>query len=511
MIQEFISKVASNIMQKATLEDKIKTQTVISSKMMNAIKLWTEMYVDLPPWKGEKGLDTKTQNIPAAIAREFARLITQESEISVGGDTRGKYINEQLQRFLRYFPSKVEMYCAKGGIFIKPYISGKNVILSYYTADRAFPTAYDTNGDISGAVFIEQMRKGDYVYTRLEWHSMTYNADITEPKADSPDDSNETLQSQNTNLYHVTNQAFRSEKLVSYSGDTEFDMLNCRYPLQDEIDLKTVEEWSDIEPEVDIAGLEAPLFVYIKVPGANNVDSYCPLGVSVYSLAIDTIRESDRQYTRCINEYELKEAAIHASADLWKSDKNGKPVLPEGKERVYRVLDDAGQDTSTIKDYSPDIRDTSFFNGLQELLRKIEFLSGLAYGTLSRAQETEKTATEIKMSKQRSFTTVGNMQKEIQDGLSKVCDVVNALATLYDLCPEGSYELACSWGDNVLEDTDIEYQRRFQLMMAGHLRPEAFLSWYFGCPEKEVAQKYMPNLSVIQEGNKDKDDKDGGA
>ncbi len=510
MIQGFINKVASSFMPKATLEDKIKAQTLVSSKMLNAIKLWTEMYTDSPPWKGEKGLDTKSENIPAAIAREFARLITQESEISVGGDVRGKYINIQLQRFLRYFPSKVEMYCAKGGIFIKPYISGKNVILSYYTADRAFPTAYDTNGDISGAVFIEQMRKGDYVYTRLEWHSMTYNADVPEhTEKDGLDDSGE--EPQNTNIYHVKNQAFRSERLVSYSGDTEFDMLNCRYPLQDEIDLNTVEEWSDIEPEVTIGGLEAPLFVYIKVPGANNVDSYSPLGVSVYSLAVETIREADRQYTRCINEYELKEAAVHASADLWKSDKNGKPILPEGKERVYRVLDDAGKEESTIKDYSPDIRDTSFFNGYQELLRKIEFLSGLAYGTLSKAQETEKTATEIKMSKQRSFTTVGNMQKEIQDGLQKVCDVVNALADLYELCPDGSYELACSWGDNVLEDTDIEYQRRLQLTMAGLLRQEVFLSWYFGCPEKEVAKKYMPEPSDVQDGNDDKDDKDGGA
>ena len=515
MIQEFINRVASKINPQPTFEDKLKAQTVISSKMLNAIKLWTEMYTDMPPWKGEKGLETKTQNIPAAIAREFARLITQESEISVGGDERGAYINEQLQRFLRYFPQKVEMYCAKGGIFIKPYISGKNVILSYYTADRAYPTAYDTNGDISGAVFIEQMRKGGYIYTRLEWHTMTYNADIEDQaqnedsKTADSDSSGETPK--NTNLYNVRNQAFRSERLVSYSDDSDFDMMNCRFPLQDEVDLNTIDEWSDIEPEVNIVGLEAPLFVYIKVPSANNVDSYCPLGVSVYSLAIDAIRESDRQYTRCINEYELKEAAIHASADLWKSNKDGTPILPEGKERVYRTLDDAGKDENTIKDYSPDIRDTSFYNGLEETKRDIEFLAGLAYGTLSRMQETAKTATEIKMSKQRSYTTVSNMQREIEDGLRKVCDVINALADLYELCPDGSYELACAWGDSVREDTDVEYQRRLQLVMAGLYRQEAFVAWYFGCPEEEVVKKYMPLLPAADDGNHDEGDKDGGA
>ena len=508
MIQEFINKVTSSIIPKATFEDKLKAQTVISSKMLDAIKLWTEMYVDIPPWKGEKGLNTQTENLPAAIAREFARLITQESEIKVSGDVRGEYINIQLQRFLRHFQSKVEMYCAKGGIFVKPYISGKNVILSYYTADRAYPTAYDTNGDISGAVFIEQMRKGDYIYTRLEWHTMTYNADIGEQEGDSDNPEGEP---KNTNLYNVKNQAFRSEKLVSYSGDSEFDLLNCRFPLQDEVELSTIDEWSDIEPEVNIVGLDAPLFVYIKVPSANNIDSYCPLGVSVYSLAVDAIREADRQYTRCIIEYELKEAAIHASADLWKSDKEGNPILPEGRERLYRILDDTGNDEGTIKDYSPDIRDTSFFNGLQELLRKIEFLAGLAYGTLSRMQETEKTATEIKMSKQRSFTTVSNMQKEIEDGLRRVCDVINALVDLYELCPDGKYELSCAWGDNVLEDADVEYQRRLQMVMGGLLRGEVLVGWYFGCPEDEAIRKYMPMASNIQNGNDDKDDKDGGA
>ena len=74
----------------------------------------------------------------------------------------------------------------------------------------------------------------------------------------------------------MRNQAFRSERLVSYSDDSDFDMMNCRFPLQDEVDLNTIDEWSDIEPEVNIVGLEAPLFVYIKVPSANNVDSYCP-------------------------------------------------------------------------------------------------------------------------------------------------------------------------------------------------------------------------------------------
>lgn len=499
MMKDLVNKVTNNFMQKKSIEEKLRASTVISTKMVNAIKLWTEMYLDEPPWKGEKGLDTKTSNIPASIAREFARLITQESEIRVSGSERGDYINTQLQRFLKYLPAKMELYCAKGGVAIKPYISDGKVVLSMYTADRFFPTAYDTDGNISGAVFIEQIRKGDYVYTRLEWHTMNYNA---KPQQEEEEET----QAGNGNIYTVVNQAFRSERLNTYSGDTEFDLINCRSPLQDEVPLNTVNEWADIEPETIIDGLDAPLFVYIKVPSANNVDTYSPLGVSVYSLAVDTIREADRQYTRCIYEYELKEAAIHASSDLWKKQRDGSDILPEGKERMYRVLDDDGE-KPILEDYSPAIRDASFFNGMEEKKREIEFLVGLAYGALSKPGAVSKTAEEIKTSKQRSFTTVRAMQDEWKDGLEGICYVINALADLYDLAPDGAYELSCTWGDSVLEDSDKEYQRRLQMAMSGILRKEKFVAWYFGCTEDEAVSDYMPVASPVFEG----EGEDGGA
>ena len=40
-------------------------------------------------------------------------------------------------------------------------------------------------------------------------------------------------------------------------------------------------------------------------------------------------------------------------------------------------------------------RDASFFNGLNQQLRRIEFNSNLAYGTLSDPNNTDKTAEEI--------------------------------------------------------------------------------------------------------------------
>ena len=144
-----------------------------------------------------------------------------------------------------------------------------------------------------------------------------------------------------------------------------------------------------------------------------------------------------------------------------------------------------------IQPYSPDIRDSSMFKGLDELLRRVEFLCGLAYGTLSNPNQVDRTATEIKASKQRSYTTVSNMQKAWDNGLDSLIEIMNTLCDLYGITPAGEIQKLCSWGDGVLEDTEVEYQRRWSMVLAGKLKVEKFYAWYFGCTEEE-AKEYIP-------------------
>ena len=143
-------------------------------------------------------------------------------------------------------------------------------------------------------------------------------------------------------------------------------------------------------------GIERPFFLYVKVPRANNIDPHSPLGVSTFSRAVEVIQEADLQYSRILWEYEAKEAAIDASDDIFDIDQNGQPILPSGRERLFRTYDMEGKNNNAmIQPYSPDIRDSAMFKGLDELLRRVEFLCGLAYGTLSNPKQVDRTATEI--------------------------------------------------------------------------------------------------------------------
>ena len=72
-------------------------------------------------------------------------------------------------------------------------------------------------------------------------------------------------------------------------------------------------------------------------------------------------------------------------------------------------------------------------------------------------------------------------------------DSMIVLINLYRMTPYGSVNVNCSWGDSVLEDTDKEYQRRWAMVVAGKLKLEKFIAWYFGCTEEE-ALDYIPDM-----------------
>lgn len=472
-ITDFVRRLVGKMLPKQNLEKKLNVQIATSGVMDNAISLWLQMYQDKPPWLGGKG-HTQTLNLPAAIAEEMARLILTEFEFEVSGSTRAAFIESQLKNYMDNMSNIVEMWGALGGIAIKPYVSGYDnisgnpdrILLDFVQANRFYPTAFNSNKEITGAVFVDTKRIGDYLFTRLEHHNLVGTH------------------------YTVVNKAYRSERLNAMT--TEDDQISVEHPFMQEVELSTVDEWNELAPVVELDGILKPFFVYVKVPRANTLDPHSPLGASVYSRAVDVIREADVQYSRILWEYEATEAAVDAAEDLFDVDKAGKPVLPSGRERLYRTYDMEGKtDKAFLKEFAPEIRDSSLFNGLNKLFRKIEFLCGLAYGTISEVNDIERTATEIKASKQRSYTTIAKMQKAWDTGLDDLLYIMDTLCTLYNMAPAGLVEKTCTWGDSILEDTEVEYQRRWSMVLAGKLKIEKFFAWYFGCSEEEAAE-YIP-------------------
>lgn len=458
-----IRQVVRKIFPKKSIEEAIKIDIPVSDEMTEVIELWSLIYKDKAPWLDD---NTKSLNLASAIASELARLATIEmkSEITGTEDTnnkRAEYLNEQYQKVIDDIRITTEYAAALGGLIFKPYIDGDNIAVDYVLADEFIPVKYDSAGNITAVIFIERIRKGRKIYTRLEYHDLLKEG------------------------YYISNTAY-----VNENGD---EALGYQVPLTE------VDEWADLEPEILLTNVEKPLFGYLKMPMANTIDPRSPLGVSVYAKAVDLIKEADKQYSRILWEYEGSELAIDASIDCFKLDQNGNPVLPIGKERLFRTLDYDidGEKAEPFKIFSPAIRDESLFNGLNKLLQRIEFACGLAYGTLSDVQLVEKTAEEIKISKQRSYSTVVDIQKAIKTALTDLVYAMDVYVTLGELAPAGEYDISFEFDDSLVVDSKTEQAIMLQEVSAGLIKPEIYLMRRYGVSE-EQARKMMPSVDEPQ-------------
>lgn len=448
IVQKFV-KAVKNLFSKSQIEAELGVEIAVSRKMEEAIELWTEMFEDRPPWKDPKK-GAKTLNLPVAISTEIARLVTLEMKSTVSGSPRADFINAQYQRVINKARNYTEFGAGMGGIVFKPFVSGQNIYTTAVQAEDFWPTEFDSDGEVRGGVFRDYEYDEKYRYVRLEWH--TFEGD----------------------RYIIRNKCFRLQisEITSYNDK-----------LGDEVPLSSVPRWADIGEEVPFGNIELPLFAYYKMPFANNVEPRSPLGVSCFARAVSQISEADRLWSEILWEYRAKEAAIHASDNLFERDENGKIVLPKGEERLYRTF--KFERDQKLDTFSPEIRDNALFNGLNKYLQKIEFQCGLAYGTLSEPSMVDKTAEEIIQSKQRSYATVSDTQKALEKALRHLVYAIDTLATLYGLAPAGDYDVTFEWDDSVVVDAEKERQRDLTEVRDGLMQKWEFrVKWYGETPEK---------------------------
>lgn len=442
-IREWIDKMIGQ----NTIKQALKVDIAMSADMATALQQWSRMYQNNAPW-----LDTyvKSLNLPAAIAGEIARSVTIEMEAEFTGSARATFLAQQFEKVLPRLRDMVEYGSAKGGLMFKPYIKDDEIAVDYVQADQFFPVAFDANGSITACVFVDIRRKGQWYYTRLEYHAF----------------DNET--------YMVRNEAFRS--------DTE-NTLGTSVPLD------SVDEWAELEPEATITGIDAPLFAYFRYPLANNIDPTSPLGVSCYARAVDLIEQADRQWSDLLWEFDSGKRALYVDALAFDKDKDGLPILRN--KRLYRTLNMSGQvgtDDNFFKEWTPTLREQNILAGLDSILKRIEYTCGLAYGTLSDPNEVDKTATEIRASKQRTYATITDTQKALEDALDQLLYAMDVWATIGNLAPRGGYEAVYSFDDSVVADYDTQFAQDTQALGMGVMSKVEFRMKAYGESE-EVARE----------------------
>lgn len=443
-LKTWIIGVLNKMISQSTIKEALGVDVSISDEMINALRTWGQLYENEAEWIGG---NVRSLNLAATIASEIARATTIEMKVEVTGGTRAKFIMEQLGPQLPKIRQMVEYGVAKGGLIMKPYVSDKKVQVDFVQADQFFPVVFDTSGNITSCIFSDQRTIGKKFYTRLEMHTMKKDGCV------------------------VTNRAFVSEAR---------DSIGRAVPLTE------VDVWADLEPEATIQGVEKPLFSYFRYPMANTIDVSCPLGVSCYSRAVDLIKEADLIWSNMLWEFESGQRALYVDVLAFGKDKDGKPILPD--KRLYKTIESGSPEGEFFEAWSPEFREASILNGLEAVLRKIEFSSGLAYGTISDPNSIEKTATEIVSSKQRSYATIVDTQKALQKALEGLIEAMDIWTTIEKLAPKGTYDTKFEFDDSVVIDKEMQMASDMRMVTAAIMSKVEFRMRNLG-EDEETAKK----------------------
>lgn len=451
-VKSFVKGVVQRMFPVKTMKEALNVNTCMSEKMQEKIDLWIRMYNGEAPWCKDY---VKSLRIEQGICREFANVCLNEMETNISIEKLDKIykkatrdLNENLQDGL-----------ALGGFVIKPLGSDS---VEFITADEFIPISFDEKGRLIDVIFVQlkTVSEKEY-YRRFERHSL------------------------HDKVLTISNRAFKSD-----SKDV----------IGREISLNSVEEWRTLPEQVSYRGMEKPDFGYYKNPIKNRIDkSGC--GVSIFDSAIEQLKNVDIQGARLDWEFESGERAINVDPIALEKRavvENGKTVYVEPKlnKRLYHGVGlAAGENAGDLyKEWSPEFRDESIINGYNEYLRQVEFDVSLSYGDLSKVSEVEKTAEEIKASKQRKY----NMVKAIQENLKECLEDLAYALAFYNAMLRSGYEFYCNFKDSVLTNEEIERQKDREDVAAGLMKPWEYRMRHYGEDEKTAKKMVGVEEEVIE-------------
>lgn len=428
------------------------------------IRRWNSIYEGNPPWLSNKVFTRKTA---ASIVSEIATMATIEFESEIvckeKGDEKAEYLNEQYQRLVDRTRVIIEYMLVQGGVVLKAFPSGNRVGVEMKLAGSFVPLKFNDFDELVDVVFIDEVVDEKDTYTRHERHIFE------------------------DGVYTVTNTAYLG-KNIKVGNNSNI------------IPLEVVKEWSELEYEHVTYGATHPTYSYLRAPFGNSDSMSSPLGSSLFSRIEGLLEDYDRHNSEALWEIRSARRLIFAANEIIR-DLDLDDDESEGK--LFRGLDvdTAGQSgnhglSNLIDVVSPDIRIDDYTQGKEEILRSIEFNSGLGRGELSRVDQVDKTAEEIKSSKQSSSRTIVDIQKVIEKSYTEIAKAIEIIATEFiDDVPESDEEYVPTFhfDDSIVVDSKSEIEIMMDEFDKGLISPEEYLNRRYGWTPEQAKEQLRLN------------------
>lgn len=400
------------ISDSTSIEKVFGVELISSHEMNTALRNWDRISTGRPPWLNAAD-EIETINMAKHISDTRAKLTTLDIGVAISGSPRAEYLQVLADDLLKRLPDRITEADRLGGIMIK--WNGE-------TWDFILPgnfgiTAKDDNGEIVGAIFAAHTSQGSAHFTRLEYHRF------------------EGSTAEGGRLYKISNKAFKNQ--LSTKGEVT---------LGAEVSLDKVDAWAHMEPEVTIANLEAPLFAYYRVPGANTIDPTSPLGLSVFANALTELKAIDVAVSRKNTEVVDSKHITFVGQALIQNAAQRAIELPRFVKGLGMGLSD--METSAVHEHVPSLLTDQRIRDINFNLSMAGVKCGFSEGVFVMDGQTGMiTATQVEADDRDTIQTIKTDRDALRDALERAIYGANALVTLYGLAPLGEYEVNFNFGD----------------------------------------------------------------
>lgn len=445
-----ISKIKGwfNMLFRSKAKEEFNIEPIISQSMEEMIRKCFEIYQGKPYWLDDAD-HIKTINFAKAVCSETARLAMLGTKITIDGSARAEWLQKQIDNVYFRIREWVEYGCAYGTVILKP--NGKGIDL---VVPGNFIVTDIENGEISGVVFVNQETVGKKYYTRLEYHRFIED------------------------VYAITNRCYVGDSI----NDTSKRIDIAKTP------------WSDLLEESFIQNVDGPLYGVLKMPHANNVDVDSPMGLPIFSDAIEELKDLDIAYSRNSKEILDSKRTVLLDSDrllpsggkvaqtgLYFKNQRESMGLPDYVKNVYGN----GQE-DFYQEINPQLNTDTRLSGLNALLSQIGYKIGYSNGYFVFNESTGiQTATGVEAEQQRTIQFIKDVRDKVEGCLDRVIYALNVFADLYDLAPVGVYEVTYDFGD-ITYNREDDRARWWGYVVSGKVPAWMFFAKFEGMSEEDA-------------------------
>lgn len=401
-------------------------------------------------------------NMTKTCARRIASIVFNEKcKVSFEDEAVTAFVDDVLDKndFYNQFEANLEKGVAAGGFAMRPYVDNDEIKISWIRANQFFPLRSNTNDIVECAIASKTVRiENDTTiyYTLLEFHQW------------ENDD------------YKITNELYRS--------DNE-DEVGVQVPLN------TIYE--NLEEQVTIKGLTAPLFAYFHTPGANNINLESPLGVGIVDNAKSVLDDINLINDMFYEEVKLGKRRIIVPATMLKYDDTHKPYF-DTEDATYEGFEIDDPASMKITDNTVNIRTDQLNAAMDSAIKKLEIQLGLSTGTFSKTDGGIQTATQVVSNNSMTYQTRSSyltmVEKAIKELMIAIIELAETPQLFSDHKPKLNFDLSNDlemniyFDDGVFVNKDQQLDEDLKVFMAKAMPVQEFLKRNYGLSDEELKQ-----------------------